>query len=65
MKINSKGWNKKINAKDKKNSNKKIRTKLDTKILWNKMQRNEIETKKFQEVLKSKQIEIKKNKEQF
>jgi hypothetical protein len=33
MKINSKGRNKKINAKDKKNINKKIRTKLDTKIL--------------------------------
>jgi len=34
MKINSKGRNKKINAKDKKKiAIKKIRTKLDTKIL--------------------------------
>jgi hypothetical protein len=33
MKINYKGRNKKINTKDKKNSNKKIRTKLDTKII--------------------------------
>jgi len=54
IKLNSKGQNKKNNdVKDKKIIIKRMRTKLDKKIKWNKMLRDEIKIKKkLQEALK-------------